>query len=124
MLDPISCLKAKIANAAGIDQTTRQDVKYFQIMKMCAREYAKDILMAGEQKILSERAVVDLLQNFIRFPAALRLSGLLKNGASLSKMSCSWKPLKKAPWEKCRTSTGWESDGNLVSPASVPLAVG
>ena len=63
VLDPISCLKAKIANAAGIDQTTRQDVKYFQIMKMFAREYAKDILMAGEQKILSERAVVDLLQN-------------------------------------------------------------
>ncbi len=61
VLDPFSCLKAKISNAADLDQTRRQDVRHVQIMKLCAAEYAKDVLSLGAQKIYSERAVVDLL---------------------------------------------------------------
>ena len=65
VLDPISCLKAKIANAAGIDQTTRQDVKHIQIMKMCAREYAKGHL-DGRRAKDSERT---RRRRFVAFPS-------------------------------------------------------
>ncbi|CAN5805306.1 hypothetical protein BH09VER1_BH09VER1_49860 [soil metagenome] len=61
VLDPFSCLKAKISNAADLDQTRRQDVKHVQIMKLCATEYAKDLLSLGAQKIFTEREVIDLL---------------------------------------------------------------
>jgi len=63
VLDAISCLKAKIANAADIDQTNRQDVKHVQIMKICAHEFTKDLLALGEQKEVSERVVVNRLED-------------------------------------------------------------
>jgi hypothetical protein len=61
VLDPISCLKAKFSNAAEIDQAGRQDVKHVEIMKICAREYAKDVV-AGAPEVFSERVVVNLLE--------------------------------------------------------------
>jgi hypothetical protein len=61
VLDAISCLKAKIANAADLEQTDRQDVKHVKIMKICAREFVKDILARAEQKLDTERGVVDCL---------------------------------------------------------------
>ena len=61
VLDPISCLKAKISNAADIDQTDRQDVKHVEIMKICACEYAKDVV-AGKPEVFGERVVVNLLE--------------------------------------------------------------
>ena len=61
VLDPISCLKAKISNAADIDQTDRQDVKHVEIMKICAGEYAKDVV-AGKPEVFGERVVVKLLE--------------------------------------------------------------
>jgi len=73
VLDAISCLKAKIANAADIDQTNRQDVKHVQIMKICAREFSKDLLALGEQKEVSERVVVNRLEDLretLRSPKA------------------------------------------------------
>jgi len=63
VLDAISCLKAKIANAADIDQTSRQDVKHVQIMKICAHEFAKDLIALGDQKQVSERLVVNRLED-------------------------------------------------------------
>jgi hypothetical protein len=63
VLDAISCLKAKIANAADIDQTNRQDVKHVQIMKICAHEFAKDLIALGNQKQVSERLVVNRLED-------------------------------------------------------------
>ncbi len=63
VLDAISCLKAKIANAANIDQTNRQDVKHVQIMKICAHEFAKDLIVLGDQKQASERLVVNRLED-------------------------------------------------------------
>jgi hypothetical protein len=63
VLDAISCLKAKIANAADIDQTNRQDVKHVQIMKICAHEFAKDLIALGDQKRVSERLVVNRLED-------------------------------------------------------------
>jgi hypothetical protein len=63
VLDAISCLKAKVANAADIDQTNRQDVKHVQIMKICAHEFAKDLIALGDQKRVSERLVVNRLED-------------------------------------------------------------
>ncbi len=63
LLDAITCLKAKIANAADIDQTNRQDVKHVQIMKICARELTKDLIALGDQKRVSERLVVNRLED-------------------------------------------------------------
>jgi hypothetical protein len=63
VLDPISCLKAKVANAADLDQTNRQDVRHVSIMKVCSREFAKDIIARAEQKIASERGVVNCLED-------------------------------------------------------------
>jgi hypothetical protein len=63
VLDAISCLKAKIANAADIDQTERQDVKHVHIMKICAHEFARDLLDLGDQKRLTERQVVNRLED-------------------------------------------------------------
>lgn len=63
VLDAISCLKAKIANAATIDQANRQDVKHVQIMKICAHEFAKDLIALGDQKQVSERLVVNRLED-------------------------------------------------------------
>ena len=63
VLDAISCLKAKIANAADLDQSNRQDVKHVHIMKLCAREFAMDILAQGGKGQISERLAVNYLQD-------------------------------------------------------------
>jgi hypothetical protein len=63
VLDAISCLKAKIANAADIDQSSRQDVKHVKIMKLCAREFAIDILAQGNQGQISERLAINYLED-------------------------------------------------------------
>jgi len=63
VLDAISCLKAKIANAADINQTDRQDVKHVQIMKICAHEFTKDLIELGDQKQVSERLVINRLED-------------------------------------------------------------
>jgi len=65
VLDAISCLKAKIANAADIDQTNRQDVKHVQIMKICAHEFVKDLIALGNRKQVSERLVVNRLEDLL-----------------------------------------------------------
>jgi hypothetical protein len=81
VLDAISCLKAKIANAADIDQTNRQDVKHVQIMKICAHEFAKDLIALGDQKRVSERLVVNRLEDLrkiISSPKAVTMTNKWK----------------------------------------------
>jgi len=63
VLDAISCLKAKIANAADIDQSSRQDVKHIKIMKLCAREFAIDIIAQGNRGQISERLAINYLED-------------------------------------------------------------
>jgi hypothetical protein len=63
VLDAISCLKAKIANAADLDQSRRQDVKHVKIMKLCAREFAIDMIDQGNQGRISERLAVNYLED-------------------------------------------------------------
>jgi hypothetical protein len=62
VLDAISCLRAKIANAADLDQTNRQDVQQVKIMTVCAREYVKDLLATASRRERGERLVVEALQ--------------------------------------------------------------
>jgi hypothetical protein len=63
VLDAISCLKAKIANVADIDQSRRQDVKHVKIMKLCAREFAVDMIDQGNRGRISERLAINYLEN-------------------------------------------------------------
>ena len=63
VLDAISCLKAKIANAAYIDQANRQDVKHVKIMKLCAREFTLDLVAQGNQGHISERLAINYLED-------------------------------------------------------------
>jgi len=63
VLDAISCLKAKIANVADIDQSRRQDVKHVKIMKLCAREFAIDMLAQASRGEISERLVINYLED-------------------------------------------------------------
>jgi hypothetical protein len=63
VLDAISCLKAKIANAADIDQSHRQDVKHVKIMKLCAQEFTVDMIAQGNQGRISERLAVNYLED-------------------------------------------------------------
>ena len=94
VLDPISCLKAKISNAAEIDQTGRQDVNHVEIMKICAGEYAKDIV-AGEPEAFSERVVVNLLERLRERSQAPTLKRSRINGTCHLIMSCRWKPSRR-----------------------------
>ncbi len=63
VLDAISCLKAKIANVADIDQSRRQDVKHVKIMKLCAREFAVDMMAQATHGKISERDAVNYLED-------------------------------------------------------------
>jgi hypothetical protein len=63
VLDAISCLKAKIVNAADIDQSDRQDIKHIKIMKLCAREFAIDMIDQANQGKISERLAVHYLED-------------------------------------------------------------
>jgi hypothetical protein len=63
VLDAISCLKAKIANAADLDQSNRQDIKHVKIMKLCAREFAVDMIVQGDQGKISERLAINYLED-------------------------------------------------------------
>jgi hypothetical protein len=63
VLDAISCLKAKIANAADIDQSSRQDIKHVKIMKLCAREFATDMIDQGKQGKIGERLAFNYLED-------------------------------------------------------------
>lgn len=81
VLDAISCLKAKITNAAELDQSGRQDVKHIQIMKLCAREFATDMITQGNQKQITERVAVDCLENLhetVTTPQAQKVTELWK----------------------------------------------
>ena len=62
VLDAISCLRAKIANAAELDQTNRQDVKHVKIMKICAHEFAGDLISNAPAGGNGERYVVNYLE--------------------------------------------------------------
>lgn len=62
VLDPIHCLKAKVANAADLPQDDRQDVKHVQIMILCVREFVRDLL-ARISNSESERVVVNCLES-------------------------------------------------------------
>lgn len=56
VLDPISCLGAKISNVAQIDQTGRQDVKHVEIKDLRQR------IVTGEPQAFSERVIVNVLE--------------------------------------------------------------
>jgi hypothetical protein len=103
VLDPVSCLAAKISNAAQIDQTGRQDVKHVEIMKICASEYAKDIV-TGELQAFSERVIVNVLERLRKRLQARTLRRSRINGTSRSTTFCRWKPFGRARCQRFKIS--------------------
>jgi hypothetical protein len=59
---PQLVLKAKIANAALIQQEGRQDVKHVRMMVICVAAFIRELLENYRTGALSERAVVNLLE--------------------------------------------------------------
>lgn len=85
VLDAISCLKAKISNAADLDQSVRQDVKHVQIMKICSHEYTKDLIIQANEGRVTERLVINNLENLLKIVASSEaLKVKRKWGISLS----------------------------------------
>jgi hypothetical protein len=63
VLSPVMLLKAKLANVAQIDQARRQDVRHVKMLVPCVREYLREAhsrTLSGE---ITERALVDILEN-------------------------------------------------------------
>jgi len=63
VLDPVSLLKAKIHNAADLKQEERNDVRHVKIMILCVREFVLDTLDGVKLGKLSQRNLVNLLEN-------------------------------------------------------------
>ncbi len=66
VLDPMTLLKAKIHNAADIDQNDRSDVRHVKIMLLCVREFILDALEEANQGRLSQRGLVNLLESILQ----------------------------------------------------------
>ncbi|MEI6820052.1 MAG: hypothetical protein WCL19_10685 [Verrucomicrobiota bacterium] len=62
LLAPIKVLKAKICNVVTLDQRDRNDVNHVQIMILCVREFILDLLASAAAGRVSQRDVVDLLE--------------------------------------------------------------
>ena len=58
---PHLILKAKLANAALIDQEGRQDVKHARMMLLCVRAFIVELAAKCRSGLLGERALVNLL---------------------------------------------------------------
>lgn len=59
---PLICLKAKLHNAAQLDQAGRQDVKHVRMLLLCNRAVLRDTLMSCEQQRLPPRIAVNALE--------------------------------------------------------------
>lgn len=87
VLDPISCLRAKIANVAEIEQQNRQDVKHVKIMTHCVPEYIKDLLLQATEGTISERFLVNTLHELRMTVGGIRAGNVVsKHAVDLSKV--------------------------------------
>jgi hypothetical protein len=75
LLAPIKVLKAKICNVVTLDQAERNDVNHVKIMILCVREFILDLLTNAADGQISQRDVVDLLEELreiVRSPDAAK----------------------------------------------------
>jgi len=76
---PHLILKAKLANAAQIQQEGRQDVKHARMMLLCVRAFIQELLGNCRSGLIGERAVVNLLGevwDIVSSPVAIKAAGL------------------------------------------------
>lgn len=79
LLAPIKVLKAKICNVVTLDQNERNDVNHVQIMILCVREFILDLLANAADGQISQRDVVDLLEELrevVLSPAAAKAENM------------------------------------------------
>jgi hypothetical protein len=113
VLDAISCLKAKIANAADLDQANRQDVKHAQIMKICAHEFIKDILIQGNRGQITERLVVNNLENLLEIVTSREAQKVeLKWGLRFADV-LPMEVIRQCPMEKVKNFVRYRIDRKL-----------
>jgi hypothetical protein len=62
VLAPHKLLKAKISNAAGIDQDGRNDVKHVKMMVHCHRCFLGEFVRLSDDGQISERAAINMLE--------------------------------------------------------------
>lgn len=62
VLSPLQLLKAKIANAAGLDQRGRNDVKHLRMILLCLREFIADFAAGVSTGKITPRTLVNLLE--------------------------------------------------------------
>lgn len=62
VLSPQKLLKAKIANAATLDQQDRNDVKHLRMILLCLREFIADFAAGVQAGKIAPRALVNLLE--------------------------------------------------------------
>lgn len=76
---PHLILKAKLANAALIDQEGRQDVKHAKMMLLCVRAFIVELAGKCGSGLLGERALINLLGEIwdvVNSPDAMKAAGL------------------------------------------------
>lgn len=76
---PHLILKAKLANAALIDQEGRQDVKHARMMLLCVRAFIVELSGKRRAELLGKRALVNLLGeiwDIVNSPVAMKAAGL------------------------------------------------
>jgi hypothetical protein len=60
--NPVICLKMKIHNAVGLNQTRRQDVKHVKMLILCNRAFLRDVLCECEAGRVLERTLIKALE--------------------------------------------------------------
>jgi hypothetical protein len=59
---PHLVLKAKLANAALLEQNGRQDIKHVRMLILCVAAFIRDLLKNHESGAIQERSVINLLE--------------------------------------------------------------
>ena len=79
VIPPVVLLQAKIANAARLDQTGRNDLKHLHLMLLVIRAYLSELTEATEAGLIDSRIAViqlELARTVIASPDAIKCSAL------------------------------------------------
>jgi len=97
---PPQLLQAKLANAATLEQTDRQDVRHVQILMPCTREFLADALSAAESGAISERAAINALEE-VRAIILSRHAITVRNSFRIELQDC-WplQAIEQSPLQK------------------------
>lgn len=76
---PVALLKAKLANVADIDQSGRQDLRHVRILCRLLPDYWRDICNAARTQEITERRLIDLLEEALKTVRSRSAKAVLKS---------------------------------------------